>query len=79
MSNKGQKLVPVEYRYVLEALSKAALADMVWSLAGQTVESGDSPSQIIAKLRSEWGIVAGYRGDSVARFERAIADVEANP
>lgn len=54
-------LVPPEYCTEIEALSKAALMDMVWSLAGQTVESCDDDPDVMRKIRDERRIVEHFR------------------
>lgn len=64
LKNKPPVLVPREYWSELEKLSKCALIDMVWSLAGQTdVESGDNAGEVIKRIRREWAVVADHRGD----------------
>lgn len=58
---KPPVLVPVEYREEIERLSKAALMDMVWSLAGQTVESCHDEPDVMRKFREERVIINRYR------------------
>jgi hypothetical protein len=58
---KPPVLVPDEYCTEIESLSKAALMDLVWSLAGQTVESSDDDPEVMRKIREERGIVESYR------------------
>lgn len=63
-------LVPDEYCTEIEMLSKAALMDMVWSLAGQTVESCDDDPDVMRKIREERGIVERSRKN--AKSQRAM-------
>lgn len=56
-------LVPAAYRGALDKLSKAHLADLVWSLAGRLAESADIDGAIFRVLLDESRIVSTYRGD----------------
>jgi hypothetical protein len=71
MAGKAPALLPRQYWWAMDALSKNALIDLVWSLAGQTVESAEDAEDCFRKIREEWGIVAGYRGDTVNKFDYA--------
>jgi hypothetical protein len=57
-NNRGIKLgmsfVPLEYRHAFEGVSKAHLADVVWSLAGRCVEtSADVLEDVFAQACQE--------------------------
>ena len=56
LKNIPPQIVPREYWCEVEKLSKAALMDMVWSLAGQCVnheDGSDDYREVIAKFRAE--------------------------
>jgi hypothetical protein len=58
---KRPVLVPAEHFSEIADLSKSALMDIAWSLAGQTVESAEDTPLVIAKIREEWGIIKKHR------------------
>ena len=46
---------------IYESLSKAALADIAWNLAGGCVNSSDDSDQIVRRLEEEIRITLTYR------------------
>jgi len=46
---------------VEKQMSKAALMDMVWSLASQTCESAEDHEEVAKRIQAEWSIVKTYR------------------
>lgn len=61
LKNIPPALVPYKHTGELEKLSKAALMDMVWSLASRTVECCDDEHQVIHAIRQEWATVKRHR------------------
>ena len=53
--------VPREYYAEVFKLSKAALADVAWNLAGACSESAEDLPNVMETLRAEMKIVAAYR------------------
>ena len=53
--------VPPEFMSEVMAMSKAALADVAWNLAGCCVDSAEDAEQVIARLREEISITGNYR------------------
>ena len=49
----------------LMRLSKAALADLVWSFAGRCAACTDDPDDVNAEILGEWSTVARHRHDTV--------------
>ena len=70
---KPPVLVPHEFRTEIEACSKAALMDIVWSLAGQAVQSCDDEPDVMRKIREERSIVEGQRKNARSLAQR-LAD-----
>jgi len=64
VSKKPAIFVPDEYYDEVFSLSKAALADLVWNLAGMTVESAEDHVQVMGAIRAESRIVLEYRSRS---------------
>lgn len=58
---KPPALASLDAYFYMDKLSKAALMDLVWSLAGQTVESAEDNTLVMGKIREEWDIVKKYR------------------
>ena len=56
--------VPVEYRREVFKLSKAALADVAWNLAGGCVDSAEDSEQVIRRLREEIETTSRYRAEA---------------
>ncbi len=48
-------------------LSKAALADLAWSLAGRCAESCDDRAEVLRIVVAEWNTIAAARGDALWR------------
>lgn len=63
IGKKGTVLVHERYRAALDALSKAHLMDLAWSLAGRNASSADDPHAVMSILRMESKVVAEHRGD----------------
>jgi hypothetical protein len=57
LKNIPPALVPYKHTAELGRLSKAALMDMVWSLAAQLTECPDDERQVIYVIRREWSTV----------------------
>lgn len=82
MNNRGVKLgmvfVPSAYRHAFDGVSKAHLADLVWSLAGRCADSADVSEDVFNQACQESERVSLDRGDislsKVAdRFSRRTA------
>lgn len=63
---KRPVVVPVCLWGELEELSKAALMDMVYSLAQQTVTKPRDLEMVTEKIRNEWRIIQKLRGNAVS-------------
>lgn len=65
MKGRGIKkpaiFVPDEYRREVFSLSKAALADIAWNLAGACSECAEDSPNVMETLRSEIKVVLEYR------------------
>jgi hypothetical protein len=68
ITKRPPHFVPKEFCGEMEKISKAALMDMVWTLAGRiagNTESGttsfENTAPIVALIREEWEIVKIYR------------------
>ena len=61
LKNKPPIFVPFEFRHEIEALSKAALMDMVWDYAAQHAETIDAPDAIMDEFRKRRDIVQMHR------------------
>lgn len=64
LNAKPPVLVPYKHWAEIEKLSKAALMDMVWSLAGQTVESAEDESDVMARIREERATIERCRNQA---------------
>lgn len=63
---KPVQFVPEQYRDAVMSLSKAALADIAWNLAGATCNSAEDVKEVWAKFAEEAHTTAGnYRGDKI--------------
>lgn len=61
LKNRPPVFVPAEHRREIEALSKAALMDMVWDYAAQHAETVDAPDAIMDEFRRRREIVMLHR------------------
>jgi hypothetical protein len=61
LKNIPPALVPYKHTGELGKLSKAALMDMVWSLAAQLTECCDDERQVIHVIWREWQTVEQHR------------------
>lgn len=57
-------LIPAEHRAEVFKLSKAALADMVWSLVSANTECADDPALAIEAFRKEREVVLVHRSQA---------------
>lgn len=74
MSGLGKRptvLIPPTYRSALDRVSKAHLADLVWSLAGRLAEgSADIDTAVFRVVLDESRIVSTYRDDKPIEVPR---------
>lgn len=61
MKNKGPVLIPLRHIAEVEKLSKAALMDVVWSLAARCSQSADDAESVMTEFRAEWEVVKQHR------------------
>jgi hypothetical protein len=77
MSNRhAPVLVPVEHREELDGLSKAALADMVWSFATERAGT-DLIERVMTEVRAEAKLVTRTRRRLLATMPLAFLAVRA--
>jgi hypothetical protein len=74
LKNIPPALVPFKHTAELEALSKAALMDMIWSLAAQLSECCDDERQVMYTIGREWKTVERYRKEFKKRCDEIIAE-----
>ena len=61
LQNRPPIFVPSEFRAEIEALSKAALMDLVWDLASVCGICADDPAEVAAKVREHMAVVLLHR------------------
>jgi len=61
VTNRPPVFVPLSERAELAKQSKAALMDLVWSLAGRCAESSDDRAEVMALIRQEVKVRELYR------------------
>lgn len=67
LKNIPPLFVPEAYRASIEKFSKAALMDMLWNIAGMTVESTEDDAQVGLVIFKEAHIVYRARNQKVPR------------